>query len=61
MMTPETLTRWRMSLGLSRADACKQLGIAPNTWTKYQEGRTTIPRYIALACAAISKNLEPLT
>jgi transcriptional regulator with XRE-family HTH domain len=59
-MTPADLTAWRNSLGISRAEACRRLGIAPNTWTAYQEGRVTIPRYIALACAALSDGLEPM-
>lgn len=58
-MTPADLTQWRNALGITRADACARLGIAPNTYTAYQEGRTAIPQYIALACAAVLAGLEP--
>ena len=58
-MTPASLTKWRIDLQISRTEACRLLGIAPNTWTKYQEGRTAIPRYIALACAAIVNQIKP--
>jgi transcriptional regulator with XRE-family HTH domain len=58
-MTPADLTQWRDTLGISRAEACRRLGIAPNTWTAYQTGRVVIPRYIALACAALIRGLEP--
>lgn len=58
-MTPTDLTNWRNTLGISRAEACRRLGISPNYWTKLQEGRVPIPRYIALACAALVRGIAP--
>lgn len=58
-MTPADLEHWRNTLGVSRAEACRRLGIAPNTWTAYQAGRAPIPVYIALACAALIRGIAP--
>ena len=58
-MTPDDLTAWRISLGLQRLEAAALLGLSPGAWTSYQNGRTVIPRYIALACAALSAGLSP--
>jgi len=58
-MTPADLTAWRNTLGISNAEACRRLGIAPNTWTAYEQGRSAIPRYIALACAALIRGVKP--
>ena len=53
-MTPEEFTALHKRLGMSRAAMCREIGIAPNTGTAYALGRTPIPRYIALACAAVA-------
>lgn len=58
-MTPDDFTALHQRLGMSRAALCRELGIAPNTGTAYALGRQPIPRYIALACAAIAFNLPP--
>lgn len=58
-MTPADLMQWRATLGISRAEGCRRLGIAPNTWTAYEQGRVPIPRYIALACAAVIRGIAP--
>lgn len=47
------------TLGISRAELCRRLGLAVNTGTAYAKGRVTIPPYIALACAALVAGLSP--
>lgn len=60
-MTPEILIAWRQRLGIrSRAEAARRLGLSRNAYTGYEEGRTKIPRYIALACAAIAHGVPPI-
>lgn len=46
-------------LGISRAELCQQLGIAPNTGTAYALGRHPIPRTVALACSALALGIRP--
>ena len=46
-------------LGISRAELCRRIGIAPNTGTAYAKGRAEIPLTVALACAAIEAGLKP--
>ena len=58
-MTPTDFIDWRKRLGINRAEASRRLGIAPNTVTAYEKGRTEIPRYIALACMALVNGLPP--
>lgn len=58
-MTPATFTSIHQRLGLSRAAFARELGCARNTANKYAAGTTPIPRYIALACAALLYGLKP--
>lgn len=58
-MTAADLTAWRTTLGVSRAEASRRLGIAENTLAAYESGRTRIPLYVALACAALAYGLPP--
>ncbi len=53
-MTPEELYAWRMANNLSKREAASALGVARNTFRAYEMGKHLIPRYIALACQAIS-------
>lgn len=53
-MTPQSLTAWMTRLHFNKSQACLQLGIARTTLDRYLAGDVTIPRYIALACAAIA-------
>lgn len=69
-MTPATLTAWRERLGWTQAKAAAELELSPNTYGAleagiYLDGRaninpTRIRRHIALACAAIQADLQPL-
>jgi DNA-binding XRE family transcriptional regulator len=53
-MTKEELFNWRMAERLSKRKAALLLGVARNTFASYEAGRHMIPRYIMLACQAIS-------
>ncbi len=53
-MTPEAFTLWRHTHHLSKREAAAALGIARNTLRAYETGRYRIPRYIALACEALT-------
>lgn len=58
-MTPARLIEWRESRGLSKAAACRLLGVgSTNTWRMYESGKP-IPAYIAYAIAAIQFGLPP--
>jgi len=58
--SPNTITAWRSRLGLTISGAAEQLGCARNSLAAYEAGRTPIPRYIALACAAIAQGIPPI-
>lgn len=59
-MTPRQLLSWRNRLGLSQKEAAGALGLSLRAY-QYQEAgeRQKIPRYLALACAAIAFGLPP--
>jgi transcriptional regulator with XRE-family HTH domain len=57
-MTPSTLSAWMTRLGYNKVEAAEALGIARTTLDRYLSGRTAIPRYIALACAAILEGAD---
>lgn len=67
-MTPKTLQAWRMRMDWSRARASRHLGLSPNGYAAYEHGKPVsggrkarpIPKYIALACAAIEQRIDPL-
>lgn len=58
-MSPHEFTLWRNLLSINKTEAARLLGLAPNTVTAYEKGRVPIPRYVALACTAVSSRLEP--
>jgi transcriptional regulator with XRE-family HTH domain len=59
-MTPASFIAWRTRLKLRANAAAKALGCSPNSITAWERGKTPIPRYIALACAAIAFGLPPI-
>ena len=59
-MTPGAFTALHQRLGISRAELCRQIGIAPNSGTAYALGRQPIPLTVALACAAVAYGIPPL-
>jgi len=59
-MTPDRLTKWRVSRGLSKAAACRLTGIGSvNSWRAYEAGTRPIPLTLALAIAAVQYDLPP--
>lgn len=58
-MTGEEFITWRKSLHLTRIEAAAQLGMSRNSVTAYENDASKIPNYIALACAALAKGIEP--
>lgn len=54
-MTGEQFTAWMKMMGFRKGDAAASLGIGRNTVPAYMKDGA--PRYIALACAAISMGL----
>lgn len=59
-MTPDSLIAWRKRLGLTQAEAAFALGCGLRSITNWEGGDSEIPRYIALACAAIKRRMKPL-
>ena len=58
-MTPDSLLAWRNRLGLNQTGAALSLGTSRNYYMAMEAGRSKIPRYIALACAAIALGVPP--
>jgi len=59
-MKPESLTKWRERLGLTKSAAAKELGCSRDSLLIWESGEHPIPRYIALAAAAIAHGLPPI-
>jgi len=53
-MNPSQLKHWMDSLGFNKVKASKELGIARFTLDGYLNGKQPVPRYIELACEALS-------
>jgi hypothetical protein len=58
-MTGAEFTALHTRLGISRAELCRRIGIAPNSGTAYALERQPIPLTVALACAALAFGLPP--
>jgi transcriptional regulator with XRE-family HTH domain len=58
-MSPADLVRWRETMRFSQLSACRELGCSRGAYINWEKGTTKIPKYIALACAAISYSLPP--
>jgi len=59
-MTATDFIEWRKRLGLNRVQAAEALGMGRNQPKRYEDGTVEIPRYVALACAAIAYGLSPI-
>lgn len=59
-MTGKTFRQWRERLGLNRTDAADKLGVHRNSITNWERETNPLPRWVALACAAIAYGLEPM-
>lgn len=58
-MTPASLTAWMARQKLNKVETAAALGIARTTLDRYLDGRTEIPKLVALACAAVAHGLPP--
>lgn len=56
-VTPASFLAWRKRLGLNTVQAAKLLGCSRTALNGWEAGLHTIPRYIALACAALAYGL----
>ncbi|MER9652469.1 helix-turn-helix transcriptional regulator [Mesorhizobium sp. M0152] len=52
--TPANLIAWREKLGLSQREAAKALGTARQSYSNYEAGKASIPKFIGLACQALA-------
>ena len=66
-MTPDDFKAWRQSLTYTMAQAADALGISTGSVLVYERGvrredgrPVTIPKTVALACAALSAGLSPI-
>jgi DNA-binding XRE family transcriptional regulator len=57
-MVPKSFKAWRERLSLSKYAAAKELGLSYNGLQAYENGKSSIPRHIALACAAIEAGIN---
>lgn len=58
-MKPADLKSWRARQNLSQERAAEVLGCAKASIARWEKGQR-IPRYIALACAAIAHGIPPI-
>lgn len=58
-MIPSDLTAWRKRLGLNKVQAAEAIGCHRNAIADWEAGRQPIPKYIALACAAVEAGITP--
>lgn len=66
-MDPEDFNNWRVDeMGYTQTQAAVALGVSKGTVINYEAGKrredgrpVVIPKYIALACAAIAAKLKP--
>ena len=59
-MTPTSLAAWMARQKLNKVETAAILGIARTTLDRYLDGRTEIPKAVALACAAVAQGLPPV-
>ena len=53
-MTSSDLITWRAHLDLNKAAAAGALGCSRSALDSWESGRTAVPKYIGLACAALA-------
>lgn len=59
-MKSASLIAMRKRLGLSQRSLADRLAIGTRTLSNYETGKTPIPRYVALACAALAFGLPEM-
>lgn len=60
MMVAPELILWRERMKYRKGEAADALGLSPNSYRAYEEGRSEIPRYVALSCAAVEAGLRAI-
>lgn len=56
--TAATLAAWREAMGFTHRDAADALGCSRTSYAKWEGGEARVPKYIALACAAVALNIK---
>lgn len=59
-MTGSEFAAWRAKMNLTLTGAAVRLGSTRVTVTAWEDGKSRIPLYVALACAAVQRGLEPV-
>lgn len=59
-MTCDDFSAWRVRMGLDQGQAADRIGCARATIMAWEQGRSSIPLYIAYACAAVAAGLDPV-
>jgi transcriptional regulator with XRE-family HTH domain len=59
-MKPASIITMRKRLDLSQRALAQRLAIGTRTLSNYETGKTPIPRYVALACAALAFGLPEM-
>jgi hypothetical protein len=49
---------WRASMGYTIEDACLLLEVKEDQYKAWENGARPVPRYIALACAALAMGIK---
>lgn len=57
--TGAALIAWRARMGFSQRDACEALGCSRGALGHWEQGTHKVPKYIGLACAALTFGAEP--
>lgn len=58
-MTAADFNAWRTTMGLNRVEAAQALGLSRNMPQRFEDGKSEIPLYVALACAALIRGIKP--
>ena len=60
-MTAAGLKAWRERLKFSKTQAARELGCSRQSIYEWESGRSPVPRYITLACAALALGIKAET
>lgn len=59
-MTPASIRAWRLSRGMTLAEASAAVGVTLSCWHRWENGSRPAPWMLGLALAAKDAGLEPL-